>query len=118
MTFPQCALPQTGLPFVLTHYSLQRDFEGRGSVSEGGVCEGQSKDMKHLSCGVGWGVRARFCIKTKECIRQHQDYFCQQVRCLLKHKMLQFVLKISLYMAPTCFGPSWTIITEHTMKPC
>jgi hypothetical protein len=24
---------------------------------------------------------------------------------LLKHKMLQFTLKISLYMAPTCFGP-------------
>jgi hypothetical protein len=24
---------------------------------------------------------------------------------LLKHKMLQFTLKISLYMAPTYFGP-------------
>jgi hypothetical protein len=24
---------------------------------------------------------------------------------LLKHKMLQLTLKISLYMAPTCFGP-------------
>jgi hypothetical protein len=23
----------------------------------------------------------------------------------LKHKMLQLTLKISLYMAPTCFGP-------------
>ena len=34
-----------------------------------------------------------------------QDCFCQQMHCLLKHKMLQFVLKISLYMAPTCFGP-------------
>ena len=45
-------------------------------------------------------------------------YFCQQMHCLLKHKMLQFVLKISLYMAPTCFGPSWTIIREHTMEPC
>ena len=42
-----------------------------------------------------------------------QNYFCQQMHCLLKHKMLQFVLKISLYMAPTCFGPSWTIIREH-----
>ena len=46
-----------------------------------------------------------------------QNYFCQQMHCLLKHKMLQFVLKISLYMAPTCFGPSWTIIREHTMEP-
>ena len=27
------------------------------------------------------------------------------MHCLLKHKMLKFVLKISLYMAPTCFGP-------------
>ena len=34
---------------------------------------------------------------------------------LLKHKMLQIVLKVSLYMAPTCFGPSWTIIREHTI---
>jgi hypothetical protein len=24
---------------------------------------------------------------------------------LLKHKMLQLTLKITLYMAPTCFGP-------------
>jgi hypothetical protein len=24
---------------------------------------------------------------------------------LLKHKMLQLTVKISLYMAPTCFGP-------------
>jgi hypothetical protein len=24
---------------------------------------------------------------------------------LLKHKMLQLTLKISIYMAPTCFGP-------------
>ena len=47
-----------------------------------------------------------------------QNYFCKQMHCLLKHKMLQFVLKISLYMAPTCFGPSWTIIREHTMEPC
>ena len=47
-----------------------------------------------------------------------QNYFCQQMHCLLKHKMLQFVLKISLYMAPTCFGPSWAIIREHTMEPC
>ena len=47
-----------------------------------------------------------------------QNYFCQQMHCLLKHKMLQFVLKISLYMAPTCFGLSWTIIREHTMEPC
>ena len=47
-----------------------------------------------------------------------QDYLCQQLHCLLKHKMLQFVLKISLYMAPTCFGPSWTIIREHMMEPC
>ena len=47
-----------------------------------------------------------------------QNYFCQQMYCLLKHKMLQFVLKISLYMAPTRFGPSWIIIRERTMEPC
>ena len=47
-----------------------------------------------------------------------QDYICQQINCLLKLKMLQFVMKISIYMAPTCFGPSWTIIREHMMEPC
>jgi hypothetical protein len=31
--------------------------------------------------------------------------FCQQMHSLLKHKMLQLTLKITLYMAPTCFGP-------------
>jgi hypothetical protein len=31
--------------------------------------------------------------------------FCQQMHSLLKHKMLQLILKISLFMAPTCFGP-------------
>jgi hypothetical protein len=30
---------------------------------------------------------------------------CQQMHSLLKHKMLQLTLQISLYMAPTCFGP-------------
>jgi hypothetical protein len=31
--------------------------------------------------------------------------FCQQMHSLLKHKMLQLTVKISLYMDPTCFGP-------------
>jgi hypothetical protein len=31
-------------------------------------------------------------------------HFCKQMHSLLKHKMLQLTLKISLYMAPTCFG--------------
>jgi hypothetical protein len=31
--------------------------------------------------------------------------FCQQMHSLLKHKMPQLTLKISLSMAPTCFGP-------------
>jgi hypothetical protein len=31
--------------------------------------------------------------------------FCQQMHSLLKHKMLQLTIKISLYMAPTCFSP-------------
>ena len=48
----------------------------------------------------------------------YKTIFCQQMHCSLKHKMLQFVLKISLSMAPACFGPSWTIIREHTMEPC
>jgi hypothetical protein len=33
--------------------------------------------------------------------------FCQQMHSLLKRtcKMLQLALKISYYVAPTCFGP-------------
>jgi hypothetical protein len=30
--------------------------------------------------------------------------FCQQMHSLLKHKVLQLTLKMSLCMAPTCFG--------------
>jgi hypothetical protein len=43
------------------------------------------------------------------CFTVHFDNFkdfCQQMHSLLKHKMLQLTPKISLYMAPTCFGPS------------
>ena len=36
---------------------------------------------------------------------QVQDYFANKYTFLLKHKMLQFVFKISPYMAATCFGP-------------
>jgi hypothetical protein len=32
-------------------------------------------------------------------------FFGQQMQSLLKHKMLQLTVKISLYMAATCFGP-------------
>jgi hypothetical protein len=32
-------------------------------------------------------------------------FFCQQMQSLLKHKVLQLTLKISLYMVPTFFGP-------------
>jgi hypothetical protein len=32
-------------------------------------------------------------------------FLCQQMHASLKHKMLKLTLKISLYMAPTCFGP-------------
>jgi hypothetical protein len=41
------------------------------------------------------------------CFTVHFDKskaFFQQIHSLLKHKMLQLTLKISLYMAPTCFG--------------
>ena len=34
-----------------------------------------------------------------------QDYFANKCTFLLKYRMLQFVFKISPYMAPTCFGP-------------
>jgi hypothetical protein len=32
-------------------------------------------------------------------------FVCQQMHSLLKYKMLQLTLEISLYMASTCFGP-------------
>ena len=49
---------------------------------------------------------------------KYKNIFANKCTVLIKHKMLQFVLKISLYMAPTCFGPSWTIIRKHMMEPC
>jgi hypothetical protein len=39
------------------------------------------------------------------CILISSKPFCQQMHSLLKHKMLQVMLKMYLYMAPTCFGP-------------
>jgi hypothetical protein len=39
------------------------------------------------------------------CILISSKPLCQQMHSLLQHKMLQLTLKISLYMAPTYFGP-------------
>jgi hypothetical protein len=39
------------------------------------------------------------------CILISSKLFCQHMHSLLRHKMLQLTLKISFYMAPTCFGP-------------
>jgi hypothetical protein len=39
------------------------------------------------------------------CILISSKLVCQQMHSLLKHKMLQLTLKISLCMAPTCFSP-------------
>ena len=77
----------------------------------GTVCKGRYFQVK--TYGMKY-VDVRIYKKNKK----QQNYFCQQMHCLLKHKMLQFSLKISLYMAATCFGPSWTIIREHMMEPC
>jgi hypothetical protein len=46
-----------------------------------------------------------FLIVVLPCILISSNFLGQQVHSLLKHKMLQFTLKISFYMAPTCFGP-------------
>jgi hypothetical protein len=46
-----------------------------------------------------------FLIVVLPCILISSELFCQQMHFLLKHKMLQFTHKVSLYMAPTCFGP-------------
>jgi hypothetical protein len=59
-----------------------------------------------------WSWICRLCILMRRilivvlpCILISSKLFCQQMHSLLKHKMLQLTLKISLYMAPTCFGP-------------
>jgi hypothetical protein len=68
--------------------------------------------MGLLFCGV---CRALFnvLIVVLPCILVSSKLFCQQMHSLLKHKMLQLTLKISFYMAPTCFGPfgpsSWSV---------
>jgi hypothetical protein len=53
------------------------------------------------------------------CILISSKLYCQQMHSLLKHKMLQLTLKISLYMAPTCFipfGPSSGGIRRNLAK--
>jgi hypothetical protein len=50
-----------------------------------------------------------FLIVVLPCILISSKLFCQQMHSLLEHKMLQFTVKMSLYIAPTCFrlfGPS------------
>jgi hypothetical protein len=46
-----------------------------------------------------------FLVVVLPCILISSKLFCQQMHSLLKHKMLQLTLKVSLYMAATCFGP-------------
>jgi hypothetical protein len=50
-------------------------------------------------------VNAKICAKFIPTFVSKFKAFCQQMHSLLKHKMLQFTLKISLYMTPTSFGP-------------
>jgi hypothetical protein len=53
------------------------------------------------------------------CILISSKLFCRQMHSLLKHKMLQRTLKISLYMASTCFcpfGPSSGTIRRNLAK--
>jgi hypothetical protein len=54
--------------------------------------------MMSTECG-------KILIAVLPCILISSKLFCQQMHSLLKHKMLQLTLKISLYMVPTCFGP-------------
>jgi hypothetical protein len=50
-------------------------------------------------------TRQAILIVVVPCILISSKRFYQQMHSLLKHKMLQLTLKISLYMTPTCFGP-------------
>jgi hypothetical protein len=61
-----------------------------------GQVAGMGKEVKYTY---------RVLIVVSPCILISSKLFCQQRHSLLKHKMLQFTLKISLYMAPTCSGP-------------
>jgi hypothetical protein len=44
------------------------------------------------------------------------NFLCQQMHFLLKHKMLQLTLKISLYVGSYMFWSVRTIIREHMPK--
>jgi hypothetical protein len=50
------------------------------------------------------GIHRKYVTSSKTKI-SGSKLLCQQMHSLLKHKMLQLALKISLDMAPTCFGP-------------
>jgi hypothetical protein len=62
-----------------------------------------------LSLTLKCKIYKRVLIVVLPCILISSKLLCQQMHSLLKHKMLQLTLKISLYMAATCFvsfGPS------------
>jgi hypothetical protein len=67
--------------------------------------------LRHKICKLIQNIIWYFCIFTNvfivvlPCILISSKFLCQQMHSLLKHKMLQLTLKISLYMPPTCFGP-------------
>jgi hypothetical protein len=46
-----------------------------------------------------------FLIVVSPCILTSINYLHQRMHYLLKRKILQFVFKYFLYIAPTCFGP-------------
>jgi hypothetical protein len=52
-----------------------------------------------------YNIILKILVVVLQCILISSKLFWQQMHSLLKHKMLQLTLKISLYMAPTCFDP-------------
>jgi hypothetical protein len=55
-----------------------------------------------------------FFIVALPCILISSKFLCQQMHSLLKHKMLQLTLKISLYLGSYMFRSLRTIIKERT----
>jgi hypothetical protein len=78
---------------------------GFSSSSEKARVRGSNSRPDDASDNAKTQMTQFFLIVVLPWILTRSKLFCQQMHSLLKHKMLQLTLKISLYMAPTCFGP-------------
>ena len=90
------------------------------AVFEQGSCPPSVQSLCNwlLREAIKWTVFIIFLSVVLPCILISTKLFCQQMRLLLKHKMLQFIFKIFFLYGSYMFRYLRTIIREHTTEPC